>query len=153
MRLWQGNLLAAEQRKHALTPGEILTTRHCSVSLIGFRWKSRLLQGSGRATVAAKPERRPTRIFPTVKHIDIRITGKVQGVFFRANTREKARRLGIRGTVRNESDGSVSVQAEGDDDALRAFLEWLHVGPARARVDEVSTCDGPLQNFAKFEIR
>lgn len=66
-----------------------------------------------------------------------RIEGKVQGVFFRASTREQALRLGLRGHARNLADGAVEVVAAGDDAALDALQRWLHEGPPHARVDTV----------------
>jgi len=66
-----------------------------------------------------------------------RITGKVQGVFFRAGTRTEAQRLGLRGHARNLPDGSVEVVAVGDSKAIDALARWLQHGPPHARVDEV----------------
>lgn len=65
------------------------------------------------------------------------VSGKVQGVFFRASTREQALRLGVRGHARNLPDGSVEVVAAGEDTDLAALERWLHHGPQRARVDAV----------------
>ena len=65
------------------------------------------------------------------------IAGRVQGVWFRAATAEKAEALGIDGWVRNLPDGRVEVLAGGEDEALEAFREWLHEGPPAARVDRV----------------
>jgi len=65
------------------------------------------------------------------------ISGKVQGVFFRASTREQAQRLGLRGHARNLPDGRVEVLAVGTDDAIRQLEQWLQHGPSSARVDHV----------------
>jgi acylphosphatase len=65
------------------------------------------------------------------------VRGRVQGVWFRASTREHAERLGLRGHARNLADGSVEVLAAGDADAIDAIERWLHVGPPMARVDAV----------------
>jgi acylphosphatase len=67
-----------------------------------------------------------------------RVTGKVQGVFFRHSARLEAERLGIRGAARNLPDGSVEVLAAGDAAALDALREWLRRGPPLARVEEVA---------------
>jgi acylphosphatase len=67
-----------------------------------------------------------------------RVTGKVQGVFFRHSARLEAERLGIRGAARNLPDGSVEVLAAGDAAALDALREWLRRGPPLARVEEVT---------------
>jgi acylphosphatase len=66
-----------------------------------------------------------------------RVTGKVQGVFFRHSARLEAERLQVRGTARNLSDGSVDVVAAGSVAAVEALGEWLRRGPPRARVDSV----------------
>lgn len=66
------------------------------------------------------------------------VAGKVQGVFFRASTREQALRLGLRGHAKNLADGSVEVLAVGDAGAIDALEAWLHAGPPMARVDSVS---------------
>ena len=65
------------------------------------------------------------------------VRGKVQGVWFRAGTRDVAVRLGLAGYARNRADGSVEVLAAGDADAIDALQRWLHEGPPLARVDEV----------------
>ena len=66
------------------------------------------------------------------------ISGRVQGVCFRAATAERARELGVQGWVRNLADGRVEVLAAASDDtALATFREWLHEGPPAARVEQV----------------
>ena len=74
------------------------------------------------------------------------IRGKVQGVWFRASTQQRAEQLGLRGHARNLADGSVEVLAVGDDDAIDALERWLHVGPPLARVDAVLRLPLPLEN-------
>lgn len=66
-----------------------------------------------------------------------RVTGRVQGVFFRASTRERARALGLTGHAVNLDDGRVEVLACGDDDAIEALRQWLHQGPPLAQVEKV----------------
>jgi acylphosphatase len=66
-----------------------------------------------------------------------RISGRVQGVFFRASTREQARQLGLGGHARNLPDGSVEVLACGPERAVAALQEWLWLGPPAARVEAV----------------
>jgi len=66
-----------------------------------------------------------------------RITGRVQGVFFRDSTRQVATRLGMTGHAINLADGSVEVLATGTDDAHRELERWLQNGPPSARVDSV----------------
>jgi acylphosphatase len=65
------------------------------------------------------------------------VFGKVQGVYFRHSTRLEAERLALRGFARNLTDGSVEVIARGAPSAVEQLRSWLHLGPARARVDEV----------------
>ncbi|WP_313927517.1 acylphosphatase [Pseudoxanthomonas sp.] len=65
------------------------------------------------------------------------VSGKVQGVFFRASTRERALDLGLSGRATNLPDGRVDVIAEGDAGALDALEAWLHQGPPAARVESV----------------
>ncbi|MCS6973518.1 MAG: acylphosphatase [Cyclobacteriaceae bacterium] len=87
------------------------------------------------------------------KHFAIRVTGKVQGVYYRASAAEQARKLGITGFVRNEPDGSVYLEAEGEEQALQQLIAWCHQGPPRARVDKVLVEEKELINFTNFEIR
>jgi len=86
------------------------------------------------------------------KHIDIRITGRVQGVSFRATTKAVADQMGIRGMVRNEKDGSLYLEAEGDDTLLEVFVEWCNEGPDRAKIENVEVTPGELKNYQNFEI-
>jgi len=65
------------------------------------------------------------------------ISGRVQGVFFRSTTREVARKLGIRGWVRNLPDGRVEVVAEGEKEKLEELLNFLRRGPRAAKVERV----------------
>ena len=87
-----------------------------------------------------------------MKHIDIKITGKVQGVSFRAITKMVADQMGVRGMIRNEKDGSVYIEAEGDDVLLEVFLEWCNDGPDRAVVENVAVTPGPVKNYQNFEV-
>ncbi len=83
----------------------------------------------------------------------IKVIGKVQGVFFRKSTREKARELGIMGWVRNEPDGSVLVEIEGPQQALILMESWLKTGPARAKVENLIVKEGEEKGYREFEIR
>jgi acylphosphatase len=67
-----------------------------------------------------------------------RVRGRVQGVWFRASTAQRATALGLRGRAENLPDGSVLVHAAGTPAALDALVEWLHHGPPMARVDAVN---------------
>jgi acylphosphatase len=73
----------------------------------------------------------------------LRITGRVQGVAFRASTVTMARALGLAGWVTNRVDESVETVAEGDEAGVAAFVRWCHHGPPAARVDHVEVTDEP----------
>lgn len=88
-----------------------------------------------------------------MKHYSINVSGKVQGVFFRASTKEVADEMGISGFVRNEKDGSVYIEAEADEDTLKKLVGWCYQGPPRAVVKNVLVKEGTVQGFAKFEVR
>jgi acylphosphatase len=87
-----------------------------------------------------------------IKHVSINITGKVQGVFFRASTKEKADELNVKGFVRNERDGSVYVEAEGTDKDLEIFIGWCKHGPKLAYVEHCDVIESPPKGFLDFII-
>jgi acylphosphatase len=72
-----------------------------------------------------------------IEATDIVVTGRVQGVFYRAAMREQAERLEVAGWVRNEPDGTVTAHLEGSPGAVSELLEWCEKGPEAAQVDEV----------------
>ena len=74
-----------------------------------------------------------------MKRLEATITGRVQGVFFRATTQERAQSLGVSGWVRNRPDGSVHVVAEGEKDDLQQLLRFLQDGPPQANVANVES--------------
>ncbi|MFZ6011835.1 MAG: acylphosphatase [Bacteroidota bacterium] len=86
------------------------------------------------------------------KHFSIQVFGKVQGVFFRASTQERAHELNIHGFVRNERDGSVYIEAEGEEHALQQFIQWCQHGPRQARVERCLVREGDLRGFENFNI-
>jgi acylphosphatase len=82
------------------------------------------------------------------------VSGKVQGVWFRASTREQALLLGLSGCVANLADGSVQVQAQGDVEAINQLEKWLQHGPALAKVSWVEAIEIEQQaSESGFEIR
>jgi acylphosphatase len=82
------------------------------------------------------------------------IHGRVQGVFFRASTREEALRIGVGGWVRNLPDGSVEALFEGETLQVEEMLGWCHKGPSGARVSSVDIVFEPYKGeFKRFEIR
>jgi acylphosphatase len=84
--------------------------------------------------------------------VDVTVTGQVQGVFFRAQTREQAGRLGVTGWVRNDPDGSVTAHFEGDQAAVEAMVEWCREGPPRARVERVDVRDAEPTGARGFDV-
>jgi len=87
------------------------------------------------------------------KHFNIKITGKVQGVSFRACAKSKANELNIEGFARNLADGSVYIEAEAEEDVLLAFIDWCHFGSPRAQVKSVEIETGALKRFGNFEVK
>lgn len=87
------------------------------------------------------------------KHLAINIYGLVQGVSFRYYVNQAARELPLFGFVRNEPDGSVYIEAEGEEEKLNDFLKWCHKGPDTARVKKVEfTFGDDLKKFDKFKV-
>ena len=86
-------------------------------------------------------------------HLNIIVTGTVQGVYFRASTRLKALELGIKGYVENRADGSVYIEAEGTKTQLSQFTAWCSTGPEHAFVEEINKQEAPLINYLDFIIR
>jgi acylphosphatase len=88
------------------------------------------------------------------KAVLVRITGRVQGVNYRAWAEREARRLGVSGWVRNEADGSVRALVGGGEDAVTAMLERLRTGPPAAAVQDLQTEDAPGEDLPPaFEVR
>lgn len=83
---------------------------------------------------------------------DLVVSGRVQGVFFRAFVRAEAGRLGVRGRARNEGDGTVRVHLEGDPEAVAEVARACASGPTRARVDRVEERAGEVEGLAGFEV-
>ncbi len=88
-----------------------------------------------------------------MKHYNIRITGRVQGVGFRYSARSVARYYNIKGFVRNEPDGSVYLEAEGNDEDMKEFIQWCHTGPGGGWINDTIISEGAVRNFDSFEIR
>lgn len=86
---------------------------------------------------------------PTVRFL---VSGRVQGVFFRASARAEAQRLGVSGSATNLADGCVEVIASGTDTALAELERWLQVGPPAARVTIVVREDIEDRAYSSFRI-
>ena len=83
----------------------------------------------------------------------VSVTGRVQGVFFRAWMREQAAELGVTGWVRNCPDGRVDLHVEGEQSAVEQIIERLRRGPPTARVEDVRLWDVEVCDFDDFEVR
>ncbi|MGH2552615.1 MAG: acylphosphatase [Chitinophagaceae bacterium] len=84
--------------------------------------------------------------------ISIIVSGKVQGVYFRQHTREKAIEFGLKGQVKNLRDGNVQILATGPREQLSLFIEWCKKGPPRAEVAGVEIAELLLTHFDHFRI-
>lgn len=88
-----------------------------------------------------------------MRHYNIKVTGKVQNVGFRYATLKAARKHNIKGFVQNQREGSVYIEAEGEDPEIHHFLQWCHEGPTWARVDNVSVSESNTESYEEFTIR
>ncbi len=87
-----------------------------------------------------------------IKSMAITVSGKVQGVFYRQSTLEKARELGLRGWVKNCANGDVFIRAEGEEDQLRQLVDWCREGPRLAVVQQVECSEAEPVGVAGFRI-
>jgi len=88
------------------------------------------------------------------KNVHVTISGKVQGVWFRANTKDKAEQLDISGWIRNTPDGKVEAIFEGEEENIKEMLDWCNNGPPLAKVKEVKIEERePTNKYKKFDIR
>ena len=88
-----------------------------------------------------------------MKRLRIHVSGKVQGVFYRASTQAKAKELGLNGWVKNAEDGSVLIEAEGEELKLDKLVDWCRQGPSAAQVNAVETEEVQPQGVNGFEVR
>ncbi len=89
-----------------------------------------------------------------MKSVDVKVSGVVQGVYYRASARREGVLRGLRGWVRNESDGSVGLHLQGAPEAVDAMLDWCRVGPPAARVSRLTVADAPAdETLHDFEVR
>lgn len=87
------------------------------------------------------------------QHLNIKIYGLVQGVFFRATAEEEADKLKITGFAKNEDDGSVYIEAEGEKENLEKFVQWCNLGPNMAQVEKVTVEKINLKRYSNFTIK
>ena len=88
------------------------------------------------------------------ERVRVRVSGRVQGVWFRASTQQEARALELVGWVRNLQNGDVELEAQGRPESLEELLSWLRDGPPQARVEGVDVrWVEPVSHETGFEIR
>jgi acylphosphatase len=83
----------------------------------------------------------------------VRVSGRVQGVFFRAEAQARAESLGVAGWIRNAGDGSVEAVFEGDEERVRSMIDWCRRGPSGARVDDVEVEKEAPTGETGFHVR
>ena len=88
-----------------------------------------------------------------MKHLEIIVSGRVQGVYFRAGAKEVAENLGLTGYVTNRPDSTVFIEAEGEEEQLDQLIRWCRKGPERAMVSKVEVIESPVKGYSGFEIR
>ena len=86
-----------------------------------------------------------------IKHLNIKVYGLVQGIFFRVTAKKEANKLGITGFAQNKPYGSVYIEAEGEKEKLDKFVSWCKIGPSLAKVKKVEISESPLKNFTEFK--
>lgn len=88
------------------------------------------------------------------RRVNIIVSGKVQGVYFRAATQKQAKKLGVKGWVRNLATGEVEISALGTSSAIEELIHWSHKGSTFARVKQVQVTElSEGEAFTDFEIR
>lgn len=87
-----------------------------------------------------------------MKSLQIIVTGRVQGVFFRVSTKAVADQMGIKGIIKNLPDGTVYIEAEGNDLMMQDFIDWCNYGPDDARVDDISITEIEFKNYRNFDV-
>lgn len=86
-------------------------------------------------------------------HYKITVAGRVQGVFFRVSTQKESIRLGLTGFVRNEHNGNVYLEVEGEREIIEKLLVWIRLGgPQGGEVNDVEIEEGDFVNFSSFQI-
>jgi acylphosphatase len=85
--------------------------------------------------------------------VSITVYGKVQGVFFRKFTQQIAKSLDLTGFVKNNSDGSVYIEASGEDEKLKKLVDWCNKGPSAAKVERTDVSSIMPGKYSGFEIR
>lgn len=87
-----------------------------------------------------------------MRAVDVVVTGRVQGVFYRVSARDEASRLGVSGWIRNREDGAVVAHLEGEPHAVAELVEWCRHGPPGATVESVELSEAPTGGAAGFDV-
>ena len=87
-----------------------------------------------------------------MKHVNIKVYGRVQRIGFRFTAMQVAYKFGVKGIVQNFDDGSVYMEAEGEDANVDKFVEWCKVGPLGSKVRNITLEDGEFKNYTAFDI-
>ena len=87
-----------------------------------------------------------------VKHFNIAVTGAVQGVLYRHSAKQQAELRGIKGMVKNMPDGSIYLEAEGEEPMLQYFLVWCKRGSENSKVGNVASTEGEIKGYPDFQI-
>ncbi len=88
-----------------------------------------------------------------IKHYNIKVFGRVQGVGFRYSTREIAKKMNIKGFVKNQYDGSVYIEAEAEEINIQNFINWCKQGPSYARVNDFQITEDNIVGFENFVVK
>lgn len=87
------------------------------------------------------------------KRVHLLIYGRVQGVWFRTSTKNKAKQIGLMGWVKNTSDGYVEAVFEGEEEFIEEMIDWCHIGPKLANVTDVKIkYEKFMEDFLEFNI-
>ena len=87
-----------------------------------------------------------------MKSIQLIVSGRVQGVFFRSNVKNKALELGLKGHAKNIPDGNVEVVVEGDEEKINELISFIKKSPGISKVSNIDIKHKELENFKGFEI-
>jgi len=87
-----------------------------------------------------------------MKHLNIQVFGKVQAVGFRYHAQQKAEELGLYGFAKNEYDGSVYLEVEGEEKMLEKFVQWCKKGPNHSEISSLEINKDDFKNFSNFRI-
>ena len=87
-----------------------------------------------------------------MKSVQIIVSGRVQGVFFRANIRDKAMELGLKGCAKNLENGDVEIVAQGNEDKINNLIKFIKNNPGHSKVENIKIYNKLVENFKTFEI-